>query len=159
GWGWACSRACAGAGEVMPSRLLRYVLLSYLRTFAVVLAATVGIFVVIDFADRAHHYTGPGVVRDVALLYLCKVLIVGYQLTPAALLLAAGACISGFRSRGEVTALGALAVGRAVLYLGVLLGGAAVVAVVFALDEAPVRRAAPESLLGWAGQKADALAA
>ena len=143
----------------MPTRLARYILASYLRTLGVVLAAIVGIFLVIDFADRAHHYTGPGVVRDVSLLYACKALVVGYQLLPAALLLAAGACISGLRRRGEVTALGALAVGPGVLYAGVLTGCFLAVAAAIGLDQMPVRKDSPASALGWAGQQVDVLTA
>lgn len=144
----------------MPLRLLRYVFGQYLRTFAVVLGAIVGIFLVIDFADRAHHYTGPGVVRDVLLLYAFKSLVVAYQLMPAALLLAGGACLSTLRRRGEVTAIGALAVSPVVVYGGVLLGAFMAIVGAIALDEAPVRPDAQEkSILGWAGRNVDALTA
>lgn len=144
----------------MPLRLWRYVAGQYLKTFAVVLAAVSGIFLVIDFADRAGHYTGPGVVRDVARLYGCKLLVVAYQLTPAALLLAAGACVSGLRRRGEVTAIAALTVAPWVLYAGVLGGGLVVALSAFALDQVPVRPdQTAKTVLGWAGQTVDEISA
>lgn len=144
----------------MPLRLLRYVFGQYLKTFAVVLGAIVGIFLVIDFADRAHHYTGPGVVRDVLLLYGFKALVVAYQLMPAALLLAGGACMSTLRRRGEITAIGALAVSPVVVFGGVMLGAFMAVVVAIAFDEAPVRPQSQEqSILGWAGRNVDMLTA
>jgi lipopolysaccharide export system permease protein len=144
----------------VPIRLWRYITWQYLRTFAVVLAAVTGIFLVIDFADRAGHYTGPGVVRDVARLYGCKALVVAYQLTPAALLLAGGACMSALRRRGEVTALLSLTVAPAVLYAGVLGGGLLVTGFAFALDQVPVRpEETAKTVLGWAGQTVDEISA
>ena len=88
--------------------LFRYVLKEALTTILVCLVGVVGIYLVIDYADRAKQYTGAGAGLAVAQLYGCKALLLLYQLAPAALLLGAGACMSSLRQRGEVTAIGGL---------------------------------------------------
>jgi lipopolysaccharide export system permease protein len=133
----------------MPLRLLRYLTVQMLRTFVVVLLAIVGIYLVIDFADRARHYSGEGVALKVATLYGCKALVITYQLTPAALLLAAGACLSGLRRRNEITAISALTVSPVNIYAGVGLASFVVIAATIAIDP----------LVGWAGRRADEIAA
>jgi lipopolysaccharide export system permease protein len=68
------------------------------------------IYLVIDFADRAHTYTGRAWGRAAAELYLNKAAVVAYQLAPAALIIAAALLVTMLSRRGELTALFALGV-------------------------------------------------
>jgi lipopolysaccharide export system permease protein len=74
------------------------------------LGGVVVIYLVIDFADRAHTYTGRAWGRAAAELYLNKAAVVAYQLAPAALIIAAALVITLLSRRGELTALFALGV-------------------------------------------------
>jgi lipopolysaccharide export system permease protein len=134
----------------LPRLLVGYLVRRLLATFAVCLGAVVGIYLVIDFADRAKLYTGAGVAGAVAELYAMKGVLLAYQLTPAALLLASGACISGLRRQGETTALSALSVSPRVLYASVALASLAVVAGAVGLDQV---------LVPYAGPRVDEIAA
>jgi lipopolysaccharide export system permease protein len=68
------------------------------------------IYLVIDFADRAHTYTGRAWGVAVAELYSYKAAVVAYQLAPAALIIAAALVVTLLSRRGELTALFALGV-------------------------------------------------
>lgn len=97
--------------------LQRYVLRSYAQFLVGIFGIVLAIFLVTDFVDRSKAYTGPNVVRDVAELYGYKALVFTHQLGSAILLLAAGACVSALRKRGEITAIGALSFGPSALYV------------------------------------------
>ena len=68
------------------------------------------IYLVIDFADRAHTYTGRAWGRAAAELYANKAAVVTYQLAPVALIIAAALLVTILSRRGELTALFALGV-------------------------------------------------
>ena len=68
------------------------------------------IYLVIDFADRAHGFSGRAWGKAAAELYLNKAAVVSYQLAPAALIIAAALLITMLARRGELTALQALGV-------------------------------------------------
>jgi len=68
------------------------------------------IYLVIDFADRAHTYSGRAWGRAAAELYANKAAVVAYQLAPAALIIAAALVVTLLSRRGELTALLALGV-------------------------------------------------
>lgn len=134
----------------VPVRLLRHMLREGLVALLVCLAGIVGIYLIIDFADRAHHYQGEGAAQAVALLYACKALVVGHQLFPAVALLGASAAASGMRARNEVAAMAALTITPRWIHAALLLLTLGAVGCDVALDEA---------LIGKAGQKADRLMA
>lgn len=90
--------------------LWRYLALEYVKAFVAALFGVTAIYLVVDFVDRAKSYTGEGWQRAVLELYAHKAVMIGHQLAPAALLMAAGITIAGFRRRGEYTAMRALAV-------------------------------------------------
>ena len=85
-------------------------LLELLRLFFATLGAIVLIYLVIDFADRAHTYTGRAWGKAVFELYMNKAAVVGYQLAPAALIISAALVITLLSRRGELTGLFALGV-------------------------------------------------
>jgi len=91
--------------------LWRYVAGEYFRAFLGTLLAVCTIYLVVDYVDRAKAYTGEGWLSAVLELYFYKLVMLVYQLAPAALLLAAGIALSGMLRKGEYTALRALAVG------------------------------------------------
>lgn len=122
--------------------LRRYVLRSYATFVAGILGIVLAIFLVTDFVDRAKAYTGPNVVADVAVLYGYKALVFTHQLGSAVLLLAAGACVSALRKRGEVTAIGALSFGPSALYLPIGMLAVAASGALVAFDEYVVTNAA-----------------
>jgi len=68
------------------------------------------IYLVIDFADRAHTYTGRAWGLAAAELYANKAAVVSYQLAPVALIIAAALLVTILSRRGELTALFALGV-------------------------------------------------
>jgi lipopolysaccharide export LptBFGC system permease protein LptF len=80
------------------------------RLFAATLGGVVLIYLVVDFADRAHGFFGRGWGKAVAELYLNKAAIVTYQLAPAALIIAASLLATLLARRGELTALYAMGV-------------------------------------------------
>src|SRR4051812_47207958 len=69
------------------------------------LGGVVLLYLVIDFADRAHGFTGRAWGRAAAELYLNKAAVVAYQLAPAALIIAAALLITLLGRRGELTAV------------------------------------------------------
>src|SRR5438874_12803069 len=80
------------------------------RLFSATLGGVVLIYLVIDFADRAHAFTGRAWGKAAAELYLNKAAVVAYQLAPAALIIAAALLITMLARRGELTALQSLGV-------------------------------------------------
>ncbi|GEJ56363.1 LptF/LptG family permease [Anaeromyxobacter diazotrophicus] len=82
-----------------------------LVAFAGSLAAVVALFLVVDFAENASAFSGPGWVRAALELYANRAAAVAYQTAPAAMLLAAAVTASGLRRTREYTALRALGLG------------------------------------------------
>ncbi len=124
--------------------LARYVLRRGATTFLAVLAGSLSVVLGVEFADRARFYTGEGWVAEVVRLYACKAAVMGYQLAPAALCIAAALCVAAFKRNGEVTAMRALGFSPAILIgpiaaLGLVATAALVVADETALGGA-VRR-------------------
>ena len=92
----------------MSRTVFLFVCREYLKVAGGIFVALVAVFLVGDFVDRAKAYTGEDWISAVAELYAYKALVSGHQLAPAALLLGAGAAVSGLRKRGELTALQSL---------------------------------------------------
>jgi lipopolysaccharide export system permease protein len=88
--------------------VFRYVSSSFLRALTAALVGMSSIYLIIDFADRAKQYTGPGIFKALVVLYTCKLALIVYQLAPAALGLAGAIAMSSLRKTNEVTALQAL---------------------------------------------------
>ena len=88
--------------------------------------------------------------RDAAILYAMKSLLMSYQLCPAAILLASGACLSALRRRGELSALAALTVSPAPIYSAIAIVALGVFGIAFAADQ---------TILGPAGRRADEITA
>ena len=126
--------------------LARYIGRRVAGTFLAVLGASLGIVLAVDFADHANQFTGPGWGRAAALLYACKAAVMGYQLAPAALLVAVELAIASLKRRGEITAIRALGVSPWIVLLPCLVVGTALAAGLFVADE---------SIVGRAGRKAD----
>src|SRR5207249_3957900 len=80
------------------------------RLFFATLGGVVLIYLVIDFADRAHTYTGRAWGWAAAELYANKAAVVSYQLAPVALIIATSLLVTLLSRRGELTALFALGV-------------------------------------------------
>ena len=78
--------------------------------FFATLGGVVLVYLVIDFADRAHTYTGRAWGRAAAELYANKAAVVAYQLAPVALIIAAALLMTLLSRHGELTALFALGV-------------------------------------------------
>lgn len=80
------------------------------RLFAATLGGVVLIYLVIDFADRAHGFSGRAWGKAVLELYANKAAVVSYQLAPAALIIAAALLVTMLSRRGELTGMFALGV-------------------------------------------------
>ncbi len=80
------------------------------RLFAATLGGVVLLYLVIDFADRAHSFTGRAWGKAAAELYLYKGAVVAYELAPAALIIASALLVTQLSRRGELTGLFALGV-------------------------------------------------
>jgi len=91
--------------------LFRLVAKLYLGLFVLALVGVVLIALVADFGDRLNTFLNKPL-SDIAALYGNKLLVTVYQLSPAAMLLAAGASISVLRQRSEWTAMQALGASR-----------------------------------------------
>src|SRR3954468_6578056 len=78
--------------------------------FFATLGGVVVIYLVIDFADRAHTYTGRAWGGAAAELYANKAAVISYQLAPVAMIIAAALLVTLLSRRGELTALFALGV-------------------------------------------------
>ena len=100
------------------------------------------VFLVGDFSDKLNTYIDRPV-ADVALLYWYKLLLAIHQLTPAAMLLAAGVSASTLRKRGEWTAMQALGLSRWVIVFPVAVVAVCSAAALVAYDELVVTRAGP----------------
>ena len=99
------------------------------------------IYLVIDFADRAHGFSGRAWGKAVLELYANKAAVVAYQLAPAALIIAAALLVTLLSRRGELIALYALGVRPLRLALPVAVFAAALGAALFWLGEKVVIRA------------------
>ena len=93
------------------------------------------IYLVIDFADRAHGFSGRAWGKAVLELYANKAAVVAYQLAPAALIIAAALLVTLLSRRGELTALYALGVRPLRLALPVVAFAAALGLALFWLGE------------------------
>jgi hypothetical protein len=82
-----------------------------LLAFVTSLAVVVALFLVVDFAENASAFSGPGWVRAALELYANRAAAVAYQTAPAAMLLAAAVTASGLRRTREYTAMRALGLG------------------------------------------------
>jgi len=122
-------------------RLDRYLARQLVRIFLATLGGVVLLYLAIDFADRAHGFSGRAWGRAVLELYWNKAAVVAYQLAPAALIIAAALFASLLARRGELTALYALGVRPR--RLAAPIGGVGVVfgVVLFFLGEQVVVRA------------------
>src|SRR3954465_5296352 len=80
------------------------------RLFVGTLGGVVIIYLVIDFADRAHTYTGRAWGRAAAELYAYKGSVGAYRPPPAGPSIAAALLIALLSRHGELTALFALGV-------------------------------------------------
>ena len=116
-------------------------LATLLRLFLATLGGVVLVYLVIDFADRAHGYRGVAWGRAAAELYLNKAAVVSYQLAPAALIIAAALLVTLLARRGELVALFALGVRPVRLLAPVAAFGAGLGLALFVLGEAVVVRA------------------
>ncbi len=85
----------------------RYVARLTAGLFVTLTLGVVTLFLVIDFGDWLRIYAGKPA-ADVALLYWYRSHVALVQFAPAALVLAAGLCVTVIRRRGEWTALRAL---------------------------------------------------
>lgn len=99
----------------MSPTLLRYVARLYAGQLLAAWLAVIAVFLTADFGDRMKTYLSQSW-ADVGALYWNKGLVAAHQLGPAAMLLAAGACVSTVRRRGEFTAMRALGLGPLSLY-------------------------------------------
>ena len=124
----------------MSRTVFRYVVSLYARYLVAIFLIVLVVFMVADLSDRAKMVL-THLWADVYRLYWNKALVAAQQLAPAALLLAAGACVSTLRKRGELTALKALSFSPSALYLPIglcaLVGAVALVG----FDEWVVTRA------------------
>jgi lipopolysaccharide export system permease protein len=105
------------------------------RRFLATLGGVVLVYLVIDFADRAHTYTGRAWGRAAAELYANKAAVVAYQLAPVALIIAVSLVVTLLSRRGEITALFALGVRPARLALPVAAFSAVLGVALFWLGE------------------------
>src|SRR5438105_4141852 len=98
------------AGQRPGGQLDRLLLGELSRLFLATLGGVVIVYLVIDFADRAHTYTGRAWGLAAAELYANKAAVVAYQLAPVALIISASLLVTLLSRRGELTALFALGV-------------------------------------------------
>jgi lipopolysaccharide export system permease protein len=131
------------AGGGVRTILWRYVARLYLGLFAGVLAAALVIFLVGDLGDRWEMFLGKDV-ADVVALYVNKLLVLVHQLSPVAMLLAAGAAVSVVRKRGEWVAMQSVGASRWVVLGPIAACSAACAVAVAAWGELVVTKAGPE---------------
>jgi len=81
-----------------------------LRKFLATLGGVVLVYLTIDFADRAHTYTGRAWGRAALELYANKAAVVAYQIDTVALIIAVCLVVTLLSRRGELNALFALGV-------------------------------------------------
>ncbi len=116
--------------------------------FVAALAAVVALFLVVDFAENASAFRGPGWIPAVLEMYANRSGVVAWQVAPAAMVLAAGVTASGLRRTREWTAMRALGLGPWRLALPVL---------AVALTAAGIFVTFGDTLVTRAGQRADAI--
>jgi lipopolysaccharide export system permease protein len=122
--------------------LARYVARLYLLFFVGALWGAVTIFLVGDLGDRWELFLGKAA-RDVLDLFVNKAAVLVHQLTPVAMLLAAGATVSTLRKRGEWLGMQALGVSRWAVLVPVCGCAAFVSGAAMAWGEFVVTRAGP----------------
>lgn len=123
----------------MSPTLFRFVARLYLSLFGLALVGVVLVYLVADFGDRLNVFLNH-TVADVAELYWHKGLMTVHQLSPAAMLLAAGATVSLLRKRAEWTAMQALGASRWAIVAPVLMSAGVVAVGLVAFDEWVVTR-------------------
>ncbi len=121
--------------------LLRYVARRALAAFVTSLAAVVGLFLVVDFAENAGAFRGPGWIAAALELYANRAAVVAYQTAPAAMLLAAAVTASGLRRTHEYTAMRSVGLGPWRVAAPVLCVAAAIAIALAACDATRVVRA------------------
>lgn len=112
-----------------------YICRSFLIAVAAALLGVTAVYLVIDYVDRAKSYEGAGWLAAVAELYGLKLVLVVYQLAPAALALGAAISLSALRRTGEVTALRALGRGPLVFAAPIATVAAIVGITLFSLED------------------------
>jgi lipopolysaccharide export system permease protein len=88
----------------------RYIARQLVRIFVATLGGVVLLYLAVDFADRAHGFSGRAWGKAVLELYWNKAAVVAYQLAPAGLIIASALFATLLSRRGELTALYALGV-------------------------------------------------
>lgn len=119
-------------------RLFLHIARRALLAFLGSLTAVVGLFLVVDFAENASVFRGPGWIAAVLQLYVARAAVVAYQTAPAALLLAAAITASDLRRAREFTAMRALGLGPWRVVLPVLAVAGLVAGCLSWLDDAIV---------------------
>ncbi len=112
--------------RLRPPILWRYLAGSFTKTSFATLAGVLAVVLVVDFADRAYSFKGEGWVWNVIHLYVNLAADFGYQIAPAALVLAAGITVSSLRVQGELTAFRALGY-RPAMMIGAILTACALI--------------------------------
>lgn len=115
--------------------IFRYVSRAFASATAAALLGLAAVYLIIDYVDRAKSYEGAGWLAAVAELYALKLMLVVYQLAPAALAVGAAVSLSALRRTGEVTALRALGRGPLVFAAPVGVLSAAVGLSLFAIED------------------------
>ena len=122
-------------------KLDRMLLAQLARLFFATLGGVVLLYLVIDFADRAHGYRGVAWGKAVLELYANKAAVVSYQLAPVALIIAAALLVTQLTRRGELIALFSLGVSPARIAAPVAAFALALGGLIFLLGEKVVVRA------------------
>jgi lipopolysaccharide export system permease protein len=116
--------------------LSRHIASRALLAFAAAILAVVAIFLLVDFAENAQYFKGEGWLGEVVRLYAWKALAVGYQIAPAAMLLAAGITGSALQKSREYVAMRALGLGPRQVAFPVLAAAATVAALLAVFNDA-----------------------
>ncbi|HEU4383718.1 MAG TPA: LptF/LptG family permease [Anaeromyxobacteraceae bacterium] len=109
-----------------------------LLAFLAALLAVVALYLVVDFAENATAFRGPGWLGAAAELYLWKSAVIVWQMAPAAMLLGASVTASALRRTREWVALRALGLGPWRLALPALAVAALSALALAAFDDALV---------------------
>jgi len=120
--------------------LFRLIAKLYLGLFGLALVGVTLVYLVADFGDRLNVFLNHPVAH-VAELYWYKSLMTLHQLSPAAMLLAAGATVSVLRKRAEWTAMQALGASRWTVVTPVLVSASVVALSLMLFDELVVTKA------------------
>lgn len=123
----------------MSPILFRLIARTYVGVFGLVLVGVAVVYLVADFGDRLNMFLNK-TLADIAELYWHKVLIAIHQLSPAAMLLAAGATVSVLRKRSEWTAMQALGASRWAVVLPILVSAGVLAGALIVFDELVVTR-------------------